>query len=187
MSCKTHYSDVHALRKLKIKNDLLMKKLTCHYNFEKYEKKFSFFPFSSYVTLALVTCPKAKQLAQRYILELLARPNEYGLLYLLADQEKNLAVKLNLNLSSARFVLDNEHYYEALSAIDKTAREIFNPETKPLHYKVTFVELLYFYVYLVNTDVNYVLADYVIGCIKSHRYLVAAPDRRVFKLDVTDI
>ena len=174
--CKSTYQDIEHLQSLYIKNDILLKEVTCQDNFEHLRKPMTMVPFRSWVTLNLVTDPKVERMARYYLTQLLTHKKEYGILYWLADQQDNLVMKLQLNVHGEA-IIDPSQYTDILQRLESLARDFFQPHT--LQYTVTCVELLYFFTYLNNPHLNYLTMDYVMGCILSHRYIIHAPTRRV--------
>ena len=162
------YHDIDLLKKSLISNDELFAEADKEFFEEVFHKPTVHHPFKNLVTVDLVNDSTARLLAMRYILKLLENKEKYGYLYFLADQAR-LSVPLKINLLGAEIIVENDG---VVSTIEKIAKMFMCSQHKQYH-AITCVELLYFFVHLVNTHLNYIQIDYMIRCIKSHQHLIA--------------
>lgn len=116
------------------------------------------------ITLQLVQ--DFKHRAHIYIKHLMANPHDYGILYLLAENKTfNL-----LYIEYTTFPLINQPEKKAImKEIEAMASSYC---TDPLRYKITCLELLYFYALLVNPEYNWVIMDYISYGNKNHQYVI---------------
>lgn len=164
---------IYALQKLKLPNDRLLDRL-------RSGLKLNFVPskctFLNKITLELVKTPEIVEKAKAYIETLLNNKQEYGYLYFLAQQ--NLYVKLDVRFNGETLI-ECSRYDEVVAAIDKLAEHWF--DIKTLSYEITRVELLYFFVLLINPHLSWITVDFILHNTnrKGHAHLIAAPNRIV--------
>ena len=162
------YYDIDLLSKTTIPNDELFDRIHKDYLEEVFHKPTTYYPFRNQVTLSLVNDTEARRLARMYILELLRNKYQYGFLYFLADQD-TLSVPLKVNMSGSESIVENKNVIRAIENIASSFVLCHHEK----YYAITCVELLYFFIRLVNTHLNYVQTDYMIRCIKTHQHLIA--------------
>lgn len=166
--------DIDLLKLHKTPYDELVHVLRANINVSPFLKLHTFEPLRSYVTLSLVEDPHIRKTAKIYILELIRNKSHYGFLYHLHSQK--LLIPLNLYFNS-ELILDPLHHYPIMEAIQNIARDVFCPHKENKMYDITKIELLYFFTLLANYHLNWVTVDHILGCNRSHGYLVASPKR----------
>lgn len=168
---------IEKLRTISLQIDILLDDLIQAYHLEKtvapLRREHGVKPLKYTVTLDLVKNEKVLEVARMYIMRLLTQKEKYGYLYFLNSQ--NLLIPLNVQFNG-EMIIERLFYEEVLEAIHKLASEFACPETSM--YELTRVELLYFFVMLMNREFNWVSVDYLLQGNKSHSLLVAHPSRR---------
>ncbi|GBN13107.1 hypothetical protein AVEN_257688-1 [Araneus ventricosus] len=166
---------IEELRQLMLPNDELIRRIR-----NKYQLDLSTIPYSVYkplrrqITLEMVRNPQIVSAAKEYITELLKDKQEYGYLYHLANQK--LLIKFDVKFNP-ELAIECRRYEDVLNIIEKLAKEWFCKDT--LMYEITRLELLYFFILLINENMNWIMVDYFLqgSNTKGHAHLIAAPSR----------
>ena len=161
--------DVELLKGCKTPNDDLIFMYRSNINVSPFIKIHKFQPFTSFVTLDLVTNPEIAKLAKEYIVQLLRNKEKYGFIYHLYS--KNLLLPFNIQFNG-EMIIDPQHHFRIECEIVKIAETITSCES--VLFNITKVELLYFFTLFINIHLNYILLDHILGCNKTHSYLVAS-------------
>jgi len=128
--------------------------------------------FLNLVKLDTVTNPKFIKAAKQYIDFLIGDVLRYGYLYYL--WHKNLSIPLDIHFN-AETVIESKHYDKVIMALNELARQWGMESTKI--YEITRLELLYFFLLILNPKYNWISIDYIVGGAKDHAHLIAAPSR----------
>lgn len=168
--------DIDKVLKIKTPADDLINIFRNDLDVSKFIKFHKFKPFTSYVTLALVTDPDAIKLSKKYIIELLRNQSKYGFLYFL--NTKKLIIPLILTFNGD-LIIDPQNHYEISKVLNEIARDFACPNENEAMYEITKIELLYFFTLLVNNNLTWVTVDHILKCNKFHTYLYAAPERLI--------
>ena len=161
--------DVELLKGLKTPNDDLIFMYRSNINISPLIKIHKFQPFTSFVTLDLVTHPEISKLAKEYIVQLLRNKEKYGFLYHLYSKKLLLPFNLQFN---GEMILDPQHYFKIECEIVKIAETITSCQS--VLFNITKIELLYFFTLFINIHLNYILLDHILGCNKTHNYLISS-------------
>lgn len=157
------FFDLEYLKASKLKKDVLVDEIKFqNANLTKYYRRNNAIKQFNDVTMNLVR--DFKHRANKYIDHLRANKHDYGTLYLLANSNTfNL-----LYIEYCTFPLI--HQPEKKSIIQEI--EKMASATNALEFKITCLELLYFYALLVNPDYNWVIIDYISNGNKNHQYVM---------------
>jgi hypothetical protein len=139
-------------------------------------KRAPFKPFDYSVNLDIVKHPKVLQAARSFIIRIMTDKENLGYLYFLSNQ--HLTIPLNVQFNG-ELAIECNRYEQVVEAINDLAQEFACQNT--LTYEITRVELLYFFIRLVNPHMNWITIDYILQCIKGHAHLISAPNRIVTK------
>lgn len=168
--------DIEKVLKLRTPVDDLINVFRNDLDVSKFIKFHKFKPFTSYVTLSLVTDVEAIKLAKKYIMELLRNQSKYGFLYFL--NTKKLIMPLHIAFNGD-LIIDPQNHFEISKVLDEIARDFTCPNENEAMYEITKIELLYFFTLMVNNHLTWVTIDHILKCNKFHGYLYAAPERLV--------
>lgn len=113
-----------------------------------------------------------KHRAQVYIEHIIANKYDYGTLYLLA-QSKTFNY-LYIEYTTFPLIYHQEKKL-VMAEIEKMAKHYY---TDQLMYKITCLELLYFYALLVNPKYNWIIMDYISCGNKNHQYVMSDHHRQ---------
>lgn len=159
------YFDLEHLKKAKRKVDDLISQI--HFqnpNLKNYYRRNNAMKQFNDITLQLIR--DFKHRANLYVNHLIANKHDYGILYLLAENKTfNF-----LYIEYTTFPLI--HQQEKKTIIKEIETIASNYCTNPLQYKITCLELLYFFALLVNPDYNWVIMDYISYGNKNHQYIM---------------
>lgn len=130
-------------------------------------------PFQNCITLKFIKNKHVRLAADVYIKDLLKK-EVLGVLY---NANKHcLIVPLNLEFNGD-MVLDVNDKNDILNEMDALAEQHFKPWDS--NFEITKIELLYFFVLLLNPHLNWITVDFVLGCNRLHAYLVTSPRRKI--------
>lgn len=131
------------------------------------------YPVEQFVTLDLVTHLKVKNVARKYISNLLQNKEKYGYLYFLSGQR--MLIPLNIHFKGIEVFVDSIHYQEIVNEMDKLASEFACRNT--LMHEITLLECYYFYIRLVNPHLTWLATESILNNVRSHHHLIMSPDR----------
>lgn len=159
---------IEKLQKLILPVDDLIKE----YRLESYGCKTTSFK-KNLLTLNLVQNKDIQNKARLYITQLLDDPEQYGFLYYLHD--KKLYMPLQVQMKGGTFM---ECGYEnsIREELETQASQFYPREHNK--FRITYVELLNFYIRLVNPTLGWIAVEYMVQCIPYHAHLIVSPDRR---------
>ncbi|GFQ65909.1 uncharacterized protein TNCT_575031 [Trichonephila clavata] len=126
-------------------------------------------PFERLITLDIVQNKYVVEEAKEYIEHLLKNKEEYGYLYHLMKQ--NLYIQFDVKFNG-ELAIECAQYDQVVEAIDELAREWACKNS--LMYEVTRLELLYFFILLMNPEINWTTVDFLLQGTKGHAHLIAA-------------
>ncbi|GFY37575.1 uncharacterized protein TNIN_6861 [Trichonephila inaurata madagascariensis] len=106
--------------------------------------------------------------AKEYIEPLLKNKEEYGYLYHLMKQNVYIQFDVKFN---GELVIECARYDQVVDAIDELAREWACKNS--LTYEVTGLEL-FFFILLINPEINWMTVDFILQRTKGHAHLIAA-------------
>lgn len=136
---------------------------------EKMSKKGApFKPFESVVTYEMVKNPQIISAARAYIVQLLKDKKNLGYLYHLHDQKMFMPLNIQVNFD---LVTECRRAQDIKTEISKIASEIACPDSQT--YEITRLELLYFFIKLVNPSMNWILIDYILLGNRNHAHLMS--------------
>lgn len=159
--------DVKYLKSCKTPYDHLIKLFRDNTDITPFFKLHKIKPFTSYITHQLVTDPNVVKMARDYIVELLKNKPKYGLLYHINAQKLIIPPHFQFN---GELVIDPQHYHPIVHIIQDIAQDFSCPDHSI--YEITKIELLYFFTLFVNVHLNWMTVDHLLGCNKTHSYLV---------------
>lgn len=162
---------IERLRQLDIANDELIRDLQQKYDL-KHEPECTTSNFLNVVTLKTVTDPRFVRAAKEYIQLLVKDWSRYGYLYELWKHNMYLPLDVHLN---AELVVEHNHYDPIVKELNELARN-WGIETTQI-FEITRLELLYFFVLILNPKCNWITIDYIVGGVRRHAHLIAAPTR----------
>lgn len=170
---------IEILKKLKLDVDILLDTLIREENLEEIISRCrcpqtSFGSLLNQVPLNLVRDEKILKVARKYISRLLGDTHKYGYLYFLSS--KRLIVPLNIQLH-AKTVIQCCWHGPILQVIHHSAKEFACEHT--VKYQITCLELLYFFVRLMNREFSWISVDYLLQGAVRHALLVGNPTRRL--------
>lgn len=165
---------IESLRRLDIPNDQLIRRLQSQHKLEFKGISCRQAPFARKITLELVKNPLAIKAAEEYIRQLLTHKSEYGYLYHLMNQ--NLYMKLDVRFNG-EMAIECARFEQVVVALNEMAKK-WGCEYSVL-YEITKVELLYFFLLLINPQLNWITVDFILQGTnrKGHGHLIAAPHR----------
>lgn len=162
---KNDFFDLNHLKDAKRKVDtLIAKEWQQNPNLKNYYRKNNAMPEFNDITIQLVQ--DFKHRAQVYIEHIIANKHDYGTLYLLA-QSKTFNY-LYIEYTTFPFIYHQEKK-TVMTEIEMMAKQYF---TERLLFKITCLELLYFYALLVNPKYNWIIMDYISSGNKNHQYVL---------------
>ncbi|GFQ74275.1 uncharacterized protein TNCT_103221 [Trichonephila clavata] len=126
-------------------------------------------PFERRITFDIVQNKYVVAAAKEYIEHLLKNKEEYGYLYHLMKQ--NLYIQFDVKFNG-ELAIECARYDQVVEAIDELAREWACKNS--LMYEVTRLELLYFFILLMNPEINWATVDFLLQGTKGHAHLIAA-------------
>ncbi|GFQ87856.1 uncharacterized protein TNCT_735661 [Trichonephila clavata] len=126
-------------------------------------------PFERRITLDIVQNKYVVEAAKEYIEHLLKNKEEYGYIYHLMKQ--NLYIQFDVKFNG-ELAIECARYDQVVEAIDELAREWACKNS--LMYEVTRLELLYFFILLMNPEINWTTVDFLLQGTKGHAHLIAA-------------
>lgn len=130
-------------------------------------------PEKQLLTLRLVENRDVQTKAKEYIVKLLENSEQYGYLYYLYG--KNLYVPLQVDLKGETFM---ECGYESRikKELESQASHFFQWDN--VKFRITYVELLYFYIRIVNPTLTWIALESMVQSVPYHSHLIMSPDRR---------
>lgn len=161
------FYDIEYLKSSKIKADDLIENVKFQNpNLINYHRRNNALPMFNDISLKLVK--DFAHYAHAYVRHLISNKFEFAILYYLA-KEKTFT---SLYIEYMTFPLVNQpEKKEIIKEIEKMAL-VFYENSHCVEYKITCMELLYFYALLINPDYNWVIMDYINNGNKNHQYLV---------------
>ncbi|GFR15151.1 uncharacterized protein TNCT_284141 [Trichonephila clavata] len=126
-------------------------------------------PFERRITLDIVQNKYVVEAAKEYIEHLLKNKEEYGYLYHLMKQ--NLYIQFDVKFNG-ELAIECARYDQVVEAIDELAREWACKNS--LMYEVTRLKLFYFFILLMNPEINWTTVDFLLQGTKGHARLIAA-------------
>ncbi|GFT26033.1 uncharacterized protein NPIL_17041 [Nephila pilipes] len=126
-------------------------------------------PFKRRITLEMVRNGRVVQAAKEYIEHLLKNKEELGYLYHLMKQK--LFIKFDVRFNG-ELAVECARHDQVVDVIDDLAQEWACRGT--LMYEITRLELLYFFILLINPEINWVIVDFLLQGTKGHAHLIAA-------------
>lgn len=137
-------------------------------NLSKLTRRAPLEPFESLVTLELVRNPQVVEKAREYIVQLVKDKENLGYLYFLDGQKMFTELDVTFNFD---LVVDCKHREEIETIIGNLAADMFCKNSSMN--RITQLELLYFFIRLVNPDLNWLTIDYILQGCKHHAHLIA--------------
>lgn len=128
-------------------------------------------PFQQTINLQLIRNDKVCQAAHMYIKDLIEHDYILGTLYFLNKQCLLNPLKLEFNAYS---VVDFEFFSEIVTEIDTMAQTYFNPSD--INFECTKIELLYFFILIINPHLNWITIDFLLQGNKLHPYIISSPN-----------
>ena len=132
------------------------------------------YPVNHLVTLDLVTQPKIRNVAQKYISKLLENKEKYGYIYYLSG--KKMLIPLDIHFQGAEVFVNVADKNEIQAAIERIASEFACKNT--LMYEITLMECYYFYIKLANSHLTWLAVESMLTNVKSHAHLIMSPYRK---------
>lgn len=162
------------LSQLKVTNDELISTLRKQHklDIEQIPKYKPAKPFQRRITLEVLKDPKYVEAANNYITQLIKHKSYYGYLYFLMSQ--NLRIKLDVRFHG-EWAIECYRYEQIVTKLNELTKKWARENT--LLYEVTRVELMYFFILVLNPELNWITVDYYLQGAKSHAHLMAAPSR----------
>lgn len=108
---------------------------------------------------------KFKREANSHVKQVLEKPEEYGLLYDIADQNSKWVNSVYFDYENFPLMQDK---YTVLKKIRTMAQRFSQPNTH--HFDATCLYYLYFYALLVNPQANWVLMEHLATGNRYHQY-----------------
>lgn len=167
---------IDRLSQLSLPNDTLIdslrKKHKLYKDIEKVPK--SMRPFERRLTLDVVKDAKFVEAAKEYIETLLKNKEEYGYLYYLMNMPLRVPLDVRFN---GEMAIEVGRYDMVVQKLEDLARQWGQTDT--LINEITRLELLYFFVLILNFDMIWVKVDFLLQGTnrKGLAHLIAAPER----------
>lgn len=156
------------LQRFRLPNDDFMDRVRQPLDLTKLTSQAPLKPFQSLVTLNLVQNPSVMEAARNYIVQLIKDKENLGYLYHLDTKPMIMPLDIQLNYE---VIVECKFSNEIKRAIDDLAAEMFCRESTT--HRITQLELLYFFIRLVNPDLNWITVDHIMQGCKHHAHLIA--------------
>lgn len=165
---------LNKLHQLKLPIDLLVKDIQEQFDLKTEPIKTCTSLFLKPIKLEMVKDSKFVAAVIHYIDTLLKNPTEYGYLYVL--WKKNMMIPLDIHFCGESAIEVNKH--------DEVVLELNNLAKKwavenSIMYEITRLEILYFFVLILNPQLNWITVDFLLGGTRreGHAHLLADPSR----------
>lgn len=130
-------------------------------------------PANKILTLNFVQNKDLQGKAKNYIIKLLENMEQYGYLYYLYD--KNLYIPLQVELKGETF-MECGYEYRIKKELESQASQFF--QCDDIKFRITYVELLYFYIRIMDPTLTWIAVEYKIQSVPYHTHLIMSPDRK---------
>jgi hypothetical protein len=164
---------IEKLNKLRLPVDDLMKRFresTYPYNDHSCQKCSRNKHVPNVVTLALIKRKTSE--AKEYVTKLLEDKERYGYLYYLNGKKMRVPLEVQFN---AEFFVDCQEEDDVLKALEAIAARFAQRDTDM--FEITKVELLYFFIRLINPRLSWMAVEHMLQCVKDQGHLIASKHR----------
>lgn len=165
---------IEKLKQLRLANDDLITVIRQKYKLDIYKVPVCKRPFERRLTLDVLKDAKYVEAAKEYIETLLKNQYKYGYLYYLMNVKLRVPLDVRFN---GEMAIECGRYDLIVEKLDEMARQW--GKTESLVNEITRLELLYFFILVLNPDMNWITVDFMLQGTNRRglAHLIAAPDR----------
>lgn len=165
---------IERLKQLRLPNDDLISNIRQKYKLEIEKVPLCKRPFERRLTLDVLKDTNFVEAAKEYIENLMKNKKEYGYLYYLMNVPLRVPLDVRFN---GEMAIECGRYDMVVEKLEELARKWGCSDT--LVNEITRVELLYFFILVLNPGINWITVDFMLQGTNRRglAHLIAAPER----------